>query len=406
MARQRFFLPMSLSCAVACAVLPTSVQAAPIQQTRPVDYRTVLGPGCSWSQWSHKNFIQRCTVYSPSMKRSMPVDIKRGKRRNAPVVFMLDGARASNTVSDWLRLGKIQGDVKDRDVTFVFPAGGAGSFYADWDKQGGAPYKYSWETFVTRELPAFLTRTFGVIPGDWSVAGISMGAHSAIRLTAQHPDLFSTVFGFSGIYNIGYYGANTMIKEVLPNTTAHDMYGPKSDPRWGPFNIGSKTGAQQLVHHPHLRRIVLTSAQSTPDSDDYMGVYLEELARDDSEATAKLYKQLKLPVTYYQSGVGIHSWNMFTHGFHIGFVKNDNQLPSTRVKPLPKKKAPVKKAEQKPTHKGTSVQKHSQQKSHKSNAATSSGGHNSSRTQASPAKTRPAPTNSRQGNQLATNKTT
>lgn len=322
---------LALAAALALTLAPATSHAAPP--------RDRLGKGCTWSKNTGGYFYQYCKVYSKAMDRNIPIEVRRGFTETAPVVMMLDGARANPMISDWIGIGKIQKTIENIDATFVFPAGGKASFYSDWDKKGGTPYQYKWETFMSRELPQYLKTTFAIQPVNFGVMGISMGAHAAVRLASQYPKLYTSVAGISGIYNIGYYGANMMIQDVYENATADDMY-PKGDDRWAEFNIGSKAGASKIS--PRIKQIVLTTAKDIPNSGDKIGVYLEQLAKDDTASTARLYKSLGLPVKYIQVGRGVHDWPVFMAEFRyivpgfVGKMPKSIRIPAPKKKPAPK----------------------------------------------------------------------
>ena len=73
------------------------------------------------------------------------------------------------------------------------PVGGQSSFYADWyspacGKAGCSTYK--WETFVTSELPQWLSANRSVKPTGSAAVGISMSGSAALILAVNHPGQF------------------------------------------------------------------------------------------------------------------------------------------------------------------------------------------------------------------------
>ncbi len=70
------------------------------------------------------------------------------------------------------------------------PVGGQSSFYSDWykpacGKAGCTTYK--WETFLTSELPAYLSAQKQVKSTGSAAVGLSMAGSSSLILAAYHP---------------------------------------------------------------------------------------------------------------------------------------------------------------------------------------------------------------------------
>ncbi|HZS36184.1 MAG TPA: alpha/beta hydrolase-fold protein [Polyangia bacterium] len=53
------------------------------------------------------------------------------------------------------------------------------------------------ETFVMRDLPAHVRRTFNVRDGKAAIGGLSMGGYGAIRLGLKYPDRFASIVAHS-----------------------------------------------------------------------------------------------------------------------------------------------------------------------------------------------------------------
>lgn len=164
--------------------------------------RTQLAPGCSWSQ----PFLQRCHVYSPSMGRHIDVDIRPSLTQNNPkVIQFLDGV-GNPKPSGWLFAGHTLKHMANVDATLVFPYPAPNTWYADWDRPGANGQKHLYKTFMTEELPAYLTKHFNVPGGGvghTGITGISAGAFGALSLASQRPDLYRRVVAMSGEYDPG-----------------------------------------------------------------------------------------------------------------------------------------------------------------------------------------------------------
>ena len=75
----------------------------------------------------------------------------------------------------------------------------------DWYRPAvgnGQIYTYKWETFVTQELPAWLSTNKNVASDGDAVVGASMGGSSALDLAAHHPQQFIYAGSMSGFLNL------------------------------------------------------------------------------------------------------------------------------------------------------------------------------------------------------------
>ncbi|WP_369028180.1 alpha/beta hydrolase, partial [Nocardia farcinica] len=123
-------------------------------------------------------------VNSPAMGAPIQVRLLLARDWNTrpdakfPVLYMLDGLRATEEVSGWIKDAGAVDFFADKNVTVVLPVGGQSSFYSDWlEPNNGKNYK--WETFLTKELPPLLE-------GQWratnvrGMEGLSMGGTAAM----------------------------------------------------------------------------------------------------------------------------------------------------------------------------------------------------------------------------------
>ena len=204
--------------------------------TAAADNRGHLRPGCHWSK--HKYYLQNCWVYSPAMGQKIQVQIKPSSRGGNAVVYMLDGLRARQDWNAWVWSGNAVKKFVNDDVTLVMPVGGQAQFYTDWmGPYGGkgGPKKPRWETFLTRELPGYLQRNFGVSPTRNSIVGLSMGGTAAMNLAAWHRNQFKQATSLSGYLNPTwpgmYAGIQYAMSDADQGANIWDMWGSPVDPR-------------------------------------------------------------------------------------------------------------------------------------------------------------------------------
>ena len=147
------------------------------------------------------------------------------------------------------------------------PVGGMSSFYTNWQSPAvgnGQTYNYQWETFLTSELPAYLSANKGISPTGNAVVGLSMSGNSALILAAYHPNQFTLrrlAVGFS---------------EPVPGGLAHA--GRLRDARLRRLrrhrDVGSRRRAGMAAQRPDLQagklaangtRLWVYTGNGTPD---------------------------------------------------------------------------------------------------------------------------------------------
>ncbi len=198
---------------------------------------------CDWD--AHGWWVQRCDVWSEAMGRNIPVQIQPSQRGGNAALYLLDGARATEESNAWTIDANAPESFQHHNITLVMPIGGAGSFYQDW--VAPATYTsngptYMWETFLTKELPGYLSQQFGVAENNMSVAGLSMGGTAAVNLASRNPDKFRQAISWSGYLAMTLPGMEMLLRLAmldLGGFNINAMYGsifsPKryeNDPMW------------------------------------------------------------------------------------------------------------------------------------------------------------------------------
>jgi S-formylglutathione hydrolase FrmB len=117
-----------------------------------------------------------------------------------PVVMMIAGE--FNTPSDWPRTG---GAIAPIDALAAAHGGNApvfvfvdvgGSFNNDTECVNGPRGDVA--DHLIKDVPPYVTSTFGVNSANWGVVGWSMGGTCAVDLTVMHPELFSSFVDIAG----------------------------------------------------------------------------------------------------------------------------------------------------------------------------------------------------------------
>jgi diacylglycerol O-acyltransferase / trehalose O-mycolyltransferase len=179
--------------------------------------------------------VEYLQVPSAGMGRSIKVQFQSGGA-NSPAVYLLDGLRAQDDYNGWDINTPAFEWYYQSGLSIVMPVGGQSSFYTDWyrpacGKAGCQTYK--WETFLTSELPGYLSSEKSVKPNGSAAVGISMAGASAMNLAIYHPGQFIYAGSLSGYLSPstgqGWIG---LAMGDAGGYKKEDMWGPDSDPAW------------------------------------------------------------------------------------------------------------------------------------------------------------------------------
>jgi diacylglycerol O-acyltransferase/trehalose O-mycolyltransferase len=178
--------------------------------------------------------VEYLMVPSPSMGRDIKIQFQKGTGSHA--VYLLDGLRARDDFNGWDLETQAFEWYFDTPLSIIMPVGGQSSFYSDWyapacGKAGCQTYK--WETFLTSELPNWLSAERGVSPTGNAAVGLSMAGNSAMILSVYHPQQFIYAGSLSAFLNPSEGQWPFLINMAMGDAggfKANDMWGPTEDP--------------------------------------------------------------------------------------------------------------------------------------------------------------------------------
>jgi S-formylglutathione hydrolase FrmB len=150
----------------------------------------IVGMAIALSGPAHADNVEYLMVPSAAMGRNIPVAFRGG---GPHVAVLLDAFNAGADVSNWVAAGAFK-TLAGKGISVVAPAGGAWSFYTNWDADGGK----QWETFLTDELPNWLAANKGLAPGGHGIIGASQGGTAAVLLAEVRPDRYRYAGSLSG----------------------------------------------------------------------------------------------------------------------------------------------------------------------------------------------------------------
>ncbi|GGC64780.1 antigen 85-C precursor [Hoyosella rhizosphaerae] len=268
------------------------------------------------SPWGDR--YQRHQVFSPAMGINIQVDVLRSSAGGSGAVYLLDGLRARDDVSGWQLETNALEMFADSNVNVVLPIGGRSSFYADWygpSSTNGQPYTYKWETFLTSELPAYLSG-LGIRSTNNAIAGLSMAGSAALKIAADHKPMFTHASSFSGYLNLSAPGMASLIRLALLDEGGYnvdDMWGPPWDPAWAQHDptvfAGNLSGVNLYIsagsglpgQHTRLEQPI-----DYFNTANAMG--LEVVSLLNTRAFQGRADALGLNATYSYPPTGVHAW--------------------------------------------------------------------------------------------------
>ncbi len=165
-------------------------------------------------------------------------DVPVAKRK---VLYLLHGL--SDDGSAWQRYTSIETLAAAYGLVVVMPSAGR-SFYTD------QPNGQKYFTYLTEELPRYLSEVFGLKPrrADTFIAGNSMGGYGAIKAALLCPERYGAAASFSGVLAIA-------VLSLIPDT----------DPRKPEFAL-LFGGLDNLVGGEHDPAVWLERAAKKPSS--------------------------------------------------------------------------------------------------------------------------------------------
>ncbi|ALG86329.1 alpha/beta hydrolase [Gordonia phthalatica] len=171
-------------------------------------------------------------VYSASMHRKIPVRIIDAAGNNNPTLYLLDGLRAPNNTSGWLQNTDVDRFMLGKRTNVAIPFGGGGSFYTNWERRDPKLGVQKWETFLTKELPAYMAKNHGSDNRRNGIAGLSMSGTAALNLASRHPGFYKAVASYSGYPTVTMPGFTQGIQQSVA------VMGGNPTNMWGFYPAG------------------------------------------------------------------------------------------------------------------------------------------------------------------------
>ncbi|WP_406239114.1 alpha/beta hydrolase-fold protein [Nocardia sp. NBC_01009] len=259
-------------------------------------------------------------INSPSMGAPVQVQLLLARDWNTdpyarfPLLFMLDGLRATDDENGWTKEAGAADFYADKNVTVVLPVGGQSSFYSDW-LQPNNGHNYKWETFLTKELPPLLESQWRATDVR-GMEGLSMGGTAAMFLAARNPSFVKYAASYSGFLTTTTLGMPQAIQFAMRDAGGFDsaaMWGPPTGPEWDghdPYALAEKLKGISLYVSSGSGAIgPFDQAAVIPGvSANLTGMGLEILSRLTSQNFVTKLSKLTIPAQVNYRPSGTHSW--------------------------------------------------------------------------------------------------
>ena len=272
---------------------------------------------------ANPEFLQ---VPSAAMGRNITVEFQGG---GAPAVYLLDGLRARDDRSGWDIETNAFDEYRGSGMSVVAPVGGRSSFYTDWygpacGNNGCVTYK--WETFLTSELPGYLSSR-GVRSNRDAVVGVSMSGSSALILAANHPQQFAYASSLSAYLTPSSGNGPTLIGFAMNDEGGFkptDMWGPAGGPGWQRNDPTVQAGRLAANN----TRLWIYSGNGTPSEiigqGSLPGQVIEQVIFQSNVAFKDAYTAAGgHNATFNLDNNGVHSWGYW--GAQLAAMKPDMQ---------------------------------------------------------------------------------
>jgi diacylglycerol O-acyltransferase/trehalose O-mycolyltransferase len=270
--------------------------------------------------------VETLMVPSAAMGRDIPVRFQGGGQH---AVYLLDGLRARDDNSGWDIETAAFENYYQSGLSVVMPVGGMSSFYSDWNSPAvgnGTTQTYRWETFLTSELPSYLSANKGISSSGNAVVGLSMSGSAALILAAYHPNNFRYAGSLSGFLNLSQGIWPTLVGFSMHDAGGFDataMWGPGGGPTWqrnDPTLQAGKLAANGT-------RLWVYTGNGTPTElggGDLPATFLEGLTKDSNVAFQNAYTSAGgKNATFNFPPNGTHSWGYW--GAQLNAMKPDIQ---------------------------------------------------------------------------------
>lgn len=257
---------------VVLAILAGLWQVDLVRQNAELFWLSVSG-----QRWKLHGRLAISTVWSPALRQSrrvaiyLPHDYAENPSRRYPVLYLLHGS--PGVLDDWVRYGRAPEDLEQLwsqgripETILVMPDGQGMGYLGDSEyldaPNGRGRSGTAVGTFIWRDLPSWMDRHYRTIASrdGRSLGGVSTGGYGAVNLGMQHPDLFGSLYSFSGYFQAEDSGWARPVWGYHPDPNRMRQESPLSfvatggNPLWRKTFIYIGEGADERPPYPQESR--------------------------------------------------------------------------------------------------------------------------------------------------------
>ncbi|MDD3206009.1 MAG: alpha/beta hydrolase family protein [Lachnospiraceae bacterium] len=212
------------------------------------------------------------------------------KNAKYQVLYLLHGSYGDCT--DWSRFTGVERYAQDKTLAVVMPSGENSNYL-------NMAYGENYETYLTEELPAFLTKIFPISKKreDTFIAGLSMGGFGSLHSALKKPELYGYVASLSGALDL----------QLLSNgTEAHTTKMSKSFRKaiFEDSNRITDSDADLL----HLLENNIADKKELPRI--FMACGTEDFIYPTNENFYKKAQEMGVAIEYLRAP-GVHNWDFW-----------------------------------------------------------------------------------------------
>ncbi len=250
----------------------------------------------------------------------LPADYEARPAHRFPVFYLLHGT--SGGAADWTVKGEAEQATAGLELIVVMPdialGDNGGGWCTNW-VNGGAFGVPEWERFHIDQLIPWVDQNLRTTAARKAraIAGLSQGGFCSTSYAARHPDLFSTVLGYSGAPDIAFspdveVGSTAIINATevgLDGVAPNSMFGDRAtnEINWAAHDPATLANNLRGMN---IRMYWGTGEPGPLDETPPNGgaISIEALVNRDNIDFRSRLEELAIPAFYNPYGPGTHSW--------------------------------------------------------------------------------------------------